>query len=103
MGGDLAIGRAQDDHAMQLLEGTAAVAKLDREPIEQFRMARQFALGAEVLLRLDQAGAPQLAPQPVHRHARRQRVVRIDQPAGHAHSVGRGILRQRRKRGRNAG
>ena len=49
--------------------------ELGRQPVEQLRMARPLALRAEVLDRLDQAGAEVHLPVAVHRHARRQRVA----------------------------
>ena len=50
-------------------------------------MRRRRALGAEVVLGLDQAAAEVRLPDPVDRDAGRQRVPRIDQPAGQVQPV----------------
>ncbi len=50
-------------------------------------MRRPLALRAEVLDRLHQARAEEHLPEPVDRHARRQRIVRVDEPAGEAEPV----------------
>ena len=50
------------------------------QPVEQLGVAGPLALRAEVLDRLDQAGAEEHLPEPVDRHARRQRVRRVDEP-----------------------
>ena len=50
---------------------------------------RPFALSAEILGRLDEAGAEEHLPEAIDRHAGRQRVARVDQPARRAEPVGR--------------
>ena len=42
-----------------------------RQPVEQFRMRRPFALRAEIVERFREAGAEELAPHAVHEDARR--------------------------------
>ena len=53
-------------------------------------MGRLLALRAEILRRGDEAAAEILAPHPVHRHAGRQRVGRIDDPLRQVQPVRRG-------------
>ncbi len=65
-------------------------------------MAGGLALRAEVLGRLDDPRPEDLEPEPVDRHARRQRVVRLDQPSGQSQPVERRAGRQRRQECRNA-
>ena len=60
-------------------------------------MAGRLALRAEVLGRLDDAGAEDLEPEPVDGHAGRQGMVGGDQPLGQAQPVDRRTRRQRRQ------
>ena len=77
----LAIRRRGDDQAEQGLRVPARAHVLAGQPVEQLGMARRLALGAEVLLGLDQADAEQLRPEPVDGDARGQRIAGIDEPA----------------------
>ena len=52
-----------------------ALDEVDGEPIEQLRMARPFALGAEVGGRPDDARAEEHLPEAIHRDPRRERVL----------------------------
>ena len=63
-------------------------------------MRRQRPLGAEVLRRRHDAAAEEHLPVAIHRHARRQRMVRVGQPARQAEPVARRVLRERRQRRR---
>jgi hypothetical protein len=54
--------------------------EFERQPIEQFRMRRQRALDAEVVLGFDQTFAEVLLPHAVHEDAGGQRVLRRHQP-----------------------
>ena len=99
----LPIGRRGDDQLVHRLQAPFPLDELDGQPVEQFRVGRRFALGAEVLARLDEAAAEEARPEPIHRHAAGQRVVRVDQPAGQAQAVGRLPGRQRVQLRRHAG
>ena len=92
----LAIRRARHDlpHEVAHAPRLRSVAKLDREPVEQFRVRRVVALHAEIVHRPHQPRAKELLPEPVHRHAREQRILRRDQPPGEAQP----ILRRTRQR-----
>ena len=74
------------------LERPAVVHQFHRQPIEQFRMRRQHALRTEILAREHDASTEQLLPMPIGRHARRERVVAIDQPLGEAEPVARQVV-----------
>ena len=52
-----------------------------------------LALHAEILRRLHQARAEVLLPEAIHRHARGERMLRINQPLREAQPVGRRVLR----------
>ena len=54
--------------------------ELRRQPVEQLGMRRPLALRAEIVERLRQPGAEELAPRAVDEHARGQRIVARDQP-----------------------
>ena len=68
-----------------------------------FGMAGVLPLQPEVLGRLDQAGPEVHLPEPVHGHARGERVVGLDEPAGEPQTIVRHIVRHRRQHGRHAG
>ena len=55
--------------------------ELARQPVEQLRMRRLLALLAEVVERRHDAAAKELMPDAIDRHASRQRIGRIDEPA----------------------
>ena len=64
--GDLPIGVARHDQLHHVLHVPAALAELDGEPVEQFRMRRPLALRAEVVDLRAEAGAEELLPEAVH-------------------------------------
>ena len=72
---------------MDLLEAPALVEQLDRQPVEQLRVAGRRALGAEVVFGFDDAEPEELLPEAVHDNPRRQRVGRIDQPLGQVEAI----------------
>src|SRR5262245_15243176 len=78
---------------MQALESPCGWAGLvnefGREPIQQLRVRRWFALYAEVFAGADDAGAEVLLPDAVHRDARCERVFGRDEPAGEVEARGR--------------
>src|SRR5207244_426428 len=78
--GRLTESRASDDQTGKGFDVPMMVGKPDRQIIEQFRMAGQFALGAEVGARLDEAGAEELLPVTIDGDAGGERVVRRHQP-----------------------
>ena len=53
-------------------------------------MRRRLALNAEILGRLDQAGAEVVLPDPVDDHAGRERVLRRNQPRSQAQPIALG-------------
>ena len=61
---------------VQRLDVPAGADELGGQPVEQLGVAGRLALHAEVLGGLHQAGAEELLPGAVDRHAGRQRVVR---------------------------
>ena len=77
--------------------------ELGGQPVEQLGMAGRLALRAEIVDASSPARAEEHLPVAVDRHPRRQRVGRIDQPAGQAQPVGRPSLRPRRDAPRHAG
>ncbi len=66
--------------------------ELDGQPVQQFRVGRRRALGAEVLHRADDAVAELLVPEAVDVDPGRQRVVLVEQPFGQAEAVARQVL-----------
>ena len=78
------------------------------EPVEQFGMARPFALRAEVVHRLHEPGAEEHRPPAIHRDARGERLLRRDEPVreiepGERLAVARLRGELREKRGRAGG
>ena len=61
-------------------------------------MAGQFALGAEIFLRLDDPRAEELGPVAIDRHAGRERIGPIDEPLRQREPVHRSTRGQRMKR-----
>ena len=84
--------RARRDHQPDhVLHVPAVVHELDRQPIQQLLVRRHFAARAHVDQHLRQPDAEVHLPQPVHDHARRERVDR----ATRATSPGRAELARR--------
>ena len=96
----LPIRGAHDDGLLHRLHVPAGADEFGGQPVEQFGMRRPFALRAEILHRLDQAGAEIHLPEAIHGHARRQRIGGIDQPFGEAQAIVRHAGGQRRQRRR---
>ena len=65
----LPISRARDDRLEQSFRIPAALLEFNRQPIEQLRMRRQFALSAEIFRGLHQPGTEEHLPEAVDRHA----------------------------------
>ena len=70
-----AIGLAHHQRLHQPPYVPALFAEIDGQPIEQLRMARWFALAAEVFARSDQATSKQLLPKPIDRDTGREWVL----------------------------
>ena len=85
--GRLLIGRRRNEQLEHALGIPAAIAIVDRQPIEQLGMRRGFALRAELLGRFDDADAEQLLPQAIDGHARGERIVGVDEPIGQAEAI----------------
>ena len=67
---------------MQCFQTPFVFNELCCEVIQKLRVRGERALGAEIIFRLYQAGTEIVLPQTIHRHARRQRVLGIHEPAG---------------------
>ena len=65
---------------------------LEGEPVEEFRMTWQFALGAEVGAGADQSRAEELLPYAVDRHPSGQGMIVTHQPVGEIEAVKVAIL-----------
>ena len=61
-------------------------------------MARRLALRTEIAARLHQTRAEKLLPEPIHRHARGQRVLRRDQPPCEVKPIWQFVRRRRFER-----
>jgi hypothetical protein len=85
------------------LAPAVVVAEAQREMIQQFRVARVIAGGAEVLEGFDQAAAEKLFPQAVDGDAGGERVFGGDQPFRESQAVGGGIGGEFAEQGRDAG
>ena len=86
-----------------MLDIPAALDELDRQPVEQLRVRRPFALRTGIVERARQAIAEKQIPEPVHEHACSQRILRLHQPVRQIQPVG-ALLRderwQKMRRGR---
>src|SRR5439155_27318796 len=58
----LTVGRRRHDQLEELLDVPAALAELDRQPVEQLGVTGRLAAGAEVAGRAYQAGAEHFLP-----------------------------------------
>ena len=67
--------------------------ELHGEPVEQFRMRGESALGAEVLGRLHEADTEVKLPGAIDRDAGCERIRGIDEPPREPQSVTHGFLR----------
>ena len=81
----------------EALHVPARLAEIDRQPVEQFGMRRQLARDAEVAAGAHDARAEHLLPEAVDGDARRQRMLRPQQPLGEAEPVARQVRRHRRQ------
>ncbi len=103
----LAVGRRQQDLALQFLDAPAVLHELGREVVQQLGVGRLDAHLAEVADRFDDAVAEHLRPLAVDEHARGERVVGRGDPVrdrgaaagrgGGRHDLGLRVRQQRRK------
>ncbi len=80
-GGRLPVGRRLDEQPEESLDVPARFAEFDGQPVEQLGMRRQLAGDAEVAGGAHQAGAEDLLPEAVDRHAGGQGMLGPDQPS----------------------
>src|SRR5437879_4511406 len=66
---------------MEVFQAPLACDELAGKPVEQFRMRGPLALGAKVFQSRDDAAPEILMPDPVHRDAGRERVLRVYDPS----------------------
>src|SRR4051794_33062153 len=65
---------------MHRLDIPAGFYESDRQPIEQLRMRRAFAIYTKIAWCADDSGAEVTLPDAIHHNSRGQRVVRIGDP-----------------------
>ena len=100
----LPVRGAGHDQAVEALDVPTAADELGGQPVEQFRMAGRGLPATEVFGRPHEPRAEEHLPVAVDRHASRERVGRIDQPAGKSQPVWlRGVRRHGGKTGRHSG
>ena len=73
-----------------------------RQPVEQFRMGREFTLGPKFFAGAHDSGAKDRFPVAVGDHARGKGILFIDKPLRQRESVQRFSLGQRGERGRSS-
>src|SRR5437762_2207269 len=89
------------DQAMHRFDAPALTDELDGQPVEELGMRRPCAGGAEVARRRDEAAAEMIVPDPVHHHARGERILGTRDPIGQrGAAAGRLRAGPRRDRGR---
>ena len=86
----LAIGRGIDEKFDESLAAPAEARQFGREPVEQFRMARQFAARAEIVFGFHERAAEEMFPKMIRGDAARERMRRLDEPAREIEAVGAG-------------
>src|SRR6056297_1684049 len=77
---NLAINTAANNHAVQLFKRLTVIAKLRRQPIEQFGVRRQLSHSAKVVRRVDKPAAEVIAPNSVNNRAPSERMIPPGQP-----------------------
>ena len=83
----LLIGRTHHDQFVELFNGPALLREFDRQPIEQLRMARQFALETKVFESAHKASPEECLPMAIHRDACGERILSRNQPSSQSQSV----------------
>ena len=75
-------GGGEQQRLEQAFDIPVGLAEVAGEPVEQFRMAGQFSLRAEVVARFDEARAEQLLPEAIDGDAGSERMLGRDEPVG---------------------
>jgi hypothetical protein len=102
--GRLAEGRRRQHEPRESPDVPTALAEPDGKRIEQFRMARELSLGAELIARFDETDPEKLLPAAIDRDAGRQRILGVRQPVRQIEpGRTRPRLFQRRKNARSVG
>ena len=99
----LAIGRAQDQLPNERLQIPATLDKVHRQPVKQLRVAGPVRLDPQVLHTLDDPGAEELLPDPVHHDPRGERMVAVNQPPRQSQAPHLFSRRKRRQEGGQPG
>ena len=89
-GAGLPVGGGEDDRLEQGFDVPAAVDEITGQCVEQFGVARPFALIAEIFECFYDPGAKKLRPKTIHDDARDERVVGAGQPLREAEAIARG-------------
>ena len=71
----LLVSRGELNQPVQLLHAPPGAHKLTRQVVEQLRVTRSVAAGAEVVRRGDEAGAEVVVPDAIDHHTRGQRIL----------------------------
>ena len=99
----LPIGMAGQDALHETLHVPVVLDEAKGQPVQEFGMAGQFALGAEVGARPDQSRAEELLPNAIDRHPGGQGVIITHHPVGEVEAVVVAILGLGRKGGKKSG
>src|SRR5439155_1364384 len=70
--GVLEISRTGHDEPVQRFQCPTSIHELAREPLEQFRMRRQFAANAEIVHRADESLCKMMLPNAVYDNSRNE-------------------------------
>src|SRR5687768_14555159 len=73
---------ARHDQPLQPLQGLAAIAQLDPQPVEQIGMRRLRSHAAEIVGSIDDSAAEMILPQAVGNAAPREWIAFVGNPAG---------------------
>src|SRR6202042_2354619 len=76
----LLIRSRKNDLPVKTLHIPIMIAKIDSQPVEQFRMARRRSHHAEILSGFNEPGPKNFGPHPVHDYARGERIVATNSP-----------------------
>src|SRR5205085_9591726 len=76
----LLIGRGRGDQPNDMFYVPSVLAKLDRQPVQHFRVAWRLALQSKVIDRIGEAGAEELLPKAVYDRAGGEGILRGNDP-----------------------
>jgi len=85
--GGLPVGGRGDHQAQQVFQIPAAVHQLHRQPVEEFRVGRRFALGTEFFTGSHQTDSKDRFPKAVGDHSGGQGVAFVHQPPSQFETV----------------